>query len=34
MGAPVMRDWLYRSGLFLPRKYVEYLDTYILGDSM
>jgi hypothetical protein len=34
MGTPVMRDWLYRSGdLFLPRKYVDYLDTYIIGDS-
>jgi hypothetical protein len=29
-----MRDWLYRSGdIWLPRKYVDVLDTYVLGNS-
>jgi hypothetical protein len=34
MGEPVMRDWFYRSGdIFLPRKYVDMLDTYIVGSK-
>jgi len=34
MGEPVMRDWIYRSGdIFLPRKYVDMLDTYIIGNT-
>jgi hypothetical protein len=33
MGEPVMRDWIYRSGdIFLPRRYVDMLDTYIIGN--
>jgi hypothetical protein len=32
MSRPVIRDWLYRSGdIFLPRKYVDLLDTYIFN---
>ena len=34
MGEPVMRDWFYSSGdIFLPRKYVDMLDTYIIGNK-
>lgn len=34
MGEPVIRDWLYRSGdIFLPRKYVDVLDTYVIGND-
>jgi hypothetical protein len=32
MSRPVIRDWLYRSGdIFLPREYVDMLDTYIFN---
>lgn len=34
MGEPVIRDWFYRSGdIFLPRKYVDVLDTYLIGNK-
>ena len=34
MGNPVIRNWLYQSGdIFLPRKYVDMLDGYIVGTD-
>ena len=34
MGEPILRNWLYRSGdIFLPRKYVDKLDKYIIGND-
>lgn len=35
MSRPVLRDWLYQSGdVFLPRKYVDMLDTYIINTPL